>query len=81
MQEQSSAKRPFARRNFLATSLKASAAPFTTGLLSKQRTNAQNQYNVLFIIVDDLSPLLEAMDIQKYTRLTLIGLPGMVILK
>ena len=57
-QEQSSAKRPFTRRDFLATSLKASAAAFTTGLLPKRKTNAQGQYNVLFIIVDDLRPLL-----------------------
>ena len=58
MQEQSSAKRPFTRRGFLKTSLKAGAAAFTTGFLPKQKTNAQSQYNVLFIIVDDLRPLL-----------------------
>ena len=58
VQEQSSAKRPFTRRDFLTTSLKAGAAAFTTGLLPKQKTNAQGQYNVLFIIVDDLRPLL-----------------------
>ena len=55
---QLSAKRPFTRRNFLSTSLKAGAAAFTTGLLPK-RTNAQGKpYNVLFIVVDDLRPLL-----------------------
>ncbi len=58
VQEQSSAKRPFTRRDFLTRSLKAGAAAFTTGLLPKQKTNAQGQYNVLFIIVDDLRPLL-----------------------
>ena len=52
------AKRSFTRRDFLSTSLKASAATFTTGLLPKQKTNAQGQYNVLFIITDDLQPLL-----------------------
>ena len=50
-------KRPFTRRDFLSTSLKASAAAFTTGLLPNRKTNAQGQYNVLFITVDDLRPL------------------------
>ena len=50
--------RPFSRRDFLSTSLKAGAAAFTTGLLPKLRADAQNQYNVLFIIVDDLRPML-----------------------
>ena len=49
---------PFTRRDFLSTSLKAGAAAFTTGLFPKRQTNAQGQYNVLFIIVDDLRPLL-----------------------
>ena len=56
--EPSSLKRPFTRRDFLSTSLKASAAAFTTGLLPKRKINAESQYNVLFIIVDDLRPLL-----------------------
>ena len=49
---------PFTRRDFLSTSLKASAAAFTTGLLPKLKTDATCRYNVLFIIVDDLRPLL-----------------------
>ena len=49
---------PFTRRDFLSTSLKAGAAAFTTGLLPELRADAQNQYNVLFIIVDDLRPML-----------------------
>ena len=56
--EHRSLKRPFTRRDFLSTSLKAGAAAFTTGLLPKRTINAQGQYNVLFIIVDDLRPLL-----------------------
>ena len=52
------ASRPFSRRDFLSTSLKAGAAAFTTGLLPKPQTSAQGPYNVLFIIVDDLRPLL-----------------------
>ena len=50
--------RSYNRRDFLATSLKAGAAAFTTGLLPKCHVNADGQYNVLFIIVDDLRPLL-----------------------
>ena len=50
--------RPVTRRDFLSTSLKAGAAAFTTGLLPKWNANAQGQYNVLFIVVDDLRPFL-----------------------
>lgn len=57
-EKQSLTKRPFTRRDFLSTTLKTSAAVFTTGLLPKLKTNAQGQYNVLFIVVDDLRPLL-----------------------
>ena len=56
--EKSLIEHPFTRRDFLATSLKVGAAAFTTGLLPKFKTNAQGKYNVLFIIVDDLRPLL-----------------------
>ncbi len=56
--EHPSLKRPFTRRDFLSTSLKAGAAAFTTGLLPKLSAHAQNQYNVLFILVDDLRPML-----------------------
>ena len=56
--EASSLKRPFTRRDFLSTSVKAGAAAFTTGLLPKLRVEADNQYNVLFIAIDDLRPLL-----------------------
>ena len=50
--------RPFTRRDFLSTGLKAGAAAFTTGLLPKHKTSAQGKYNVLFIAIDDLRPLL-----------------------
>ena len=56
--EQSSVKRPFTRRDFLSTSLKAGAAAFTAGVLPKRDINAQGQYNVLFISIDDLSTML-----------------------
>ena len=56
--EDLSIKRPLTRRDFLSTSLKAGAAAFTVGLLPKLGADAQNQYNVLFIIVDDLRPML-----------------------
>ena len=50
--------RPFTRRDFLSTGLKAGAAAFTTGLLPKRQVSAQGKYNVLFIAIDDLRPLL-----------------------
>ena len=50
--------RSLTRRDFLSTSLKAGAAAFTAGLLPKRHVNADGQYNVLFIIVDDLRPML-----------------------
>ena len=56
--EHLSIKHPVTRRDFLSTSLKAGAAALTTGLLPQLRANAQSRYNVLFIIVDDLRPLL-----------------------
>ena len=48
----------FSRRDFLSTGLKVGAAAFTTGLLPKRHVNAEEQYNVLFIVADDLRPLL-----------------------
>ena len=50
--------RQMTRRNFLTTGLKAGAAAFTTALLPRHRAGAAGGYNVLFIIVDDLRPLL-----------------------
>jgi len=50
--------RPFTRRDFLSTGLKAGAAAFTTGFLPKRQASAQGKYNVLFITIDDLRPLL-----------------------
>ena len=52
------AEHPFTRRAFLSTSLKAGAATLATALLPKSQVNANGQYNVLFIVVDDLRPLL-----------------------
>ena len=46
------------RRDFLSTSLKTGAAAFTTGLLPNLKAKAADRYNVLFISVDDLRPLL-----------------------
>ena len=46
------------RRDFLSTSLKTGAAAFTTGLLPHLNAKAADRYNVLFIVVDDLRPLL-----------------------
>ncbi|MDE0682418.1 MAG: sulfatase-like hydrolase/transferase, partial [Candidatus Poribacteria bacterium] len=50
--------RQVTRRDFLSTSLKAGAATLSTALLPKLKVNAEAQYNVLFIAVDDLRPLL-----------------------
>ena len=57
-QRHSTKTRPFTRRDFLSTGLKVGAAAFTTGLLPKLKTSAQSHYNVLFIAIDDLRPLL-----------------------
>ena len=46
------------RRDFLSKSLIAGAASLSTALLPKLKTNAESNYNVLFITVDDLRPLL-----------------------
>lgn len=51
-------QRSLTRRDFLATSLKVGAAAFTTGLLPDLNTKAAARYNVLFIMADDLRPLL-----------------------
>ncbi len=53
-------KRSFTRRDFLSTTLKAGTAAFTTGLLPNLNLSAKTagRYNVLFIMVDDLRPLL-----------------------
>ena len=56
--QQKASFQSFTRRDFLSTSLKAGAAAFTTGLLPKLKADTNCQYNVLFIIVDDLRPLL-----------------------
>lgn len=56
--QQKVSAQPFTRRDFLSKTLKVGAAAFTTGLLPKLRANADCQYNVLFILVDDLRPLL-----------------------
>ncbi len=53
-----SSQRLFTRRDFLSTSLKAGAAALTTGLLPNLNAHAARRYNVLFIMVDDLRPLL-----------------------
>ena len=51
--------RPLTRRDFLSTSFKAgTAAAFTTGLLPNLNAENSERHNVLFIVVDDLRPLL-----------------------
>ena len=55
---QKSISQPFTRRGFLSTSLKAGMAAFATRLLPKLRADTVDQYNVLFVAVDDLRPML-----------------------
>ena len=56
--EQPSEKRPFTRRDFLSTSLKAGAAAFTTALLPRFKADAADNIMCCSFIVDDLRPLL-----------------------
>ena len=56
--KQNTTSQAFTRRDFISTSMKASAAAFTTSLLPNLNVAAEGQYNVLFIMVDDLRPLL-----------------------
>ena len=58
MSKKNDFSRPFTRRDFLSKSLKTGAAAFTTGLLPRFSATASDRYNVLFIVVDDLRPLL-----------------------
>ena len=53
-----SPQRGLTRRDFISTSLKVGAAAFTTGLLPNLNTKAAGRYNVLFILTDDLRPML-----------------------
>ncbi len=50
--------RSITRRDFLSTGLKAGAAALTTSLIPKKQVSAEEPYNVLFIAVDDLRPML-----------------------
>ncbi len=56
--EYSPQNRSITRRDFLSTGLKAGAAAFTTALLPNLQADPVGKYNVLFIMVDDLRPLL-----------------------
>ena len=55
---QSAPQRPYTRRDFLETTVKAGAAAFTTGLLPNLKADAAGTHNVLFIFLDDMQPLL-----------------------
>ena len=50
--------RSYTRRDFLSTSLKVGATAFTTSLLPRLNAKAEGKHNVLFMIVDDLRPML-----------------------
>ena len=55
---QKTPSRQFTRRDFISTGLKAGAATLSTMLLPKLQVNAAERPNVLFIVIDDLRPLL-----------------------
>lgn len=63
--QQKANSRFMTRRNFLNTSLKVGAAAFTTGLLPRLNAQSENRYNVLFMIVDDLRPMLGCYGIDE----------------
>ncbi len=68
MQEDSqrnASSRSMTRRSFLNTGLKIGAATFTTGLLPRLKAHSENRYNVLFMIVDDLRPMLGCYGIEE----------------
>lgn len=48
----------YTRRNFISTTTKAGATAFATTLIPHLHTYAEKQYNVLFLVVDDLLPML-----------------------
>ncbi len=50
--------RSFTRREFLSTSLKAGTAAFTASLIPSLNATSNTPYNVLFIMIDDLRPML-----------------------
>ena len=56
--QQPTEKRAFTRRDFLSTSMKVGAAAFTTSFLPTLHASADERYNVLFIMADDLGILL-----------------------
>ncbi|MYB65427.1 sulfatase-like hydrolase/transferase [Candidatus Poribacteria bacterium] len=56
--KQENTSQVFTRRDFISISMKTSAAAFTTSLLPNLNVAAEERYNVLFIMVDDLRPLL-----------------------
>ncbi|MCG9127704.1 sulfatase-like hydrolase/transferase [Candidatus Poribacteria bacterium] len=61
-------KNSLTRREFISTSLKTGAAAFTTGLFPNLQVNAKEKYNVLFLMVDDLRPMLRCYgDSKMYT--------------
>ena len=51
-------KRSYTRRKFLSSTIKTGAAIFSTGLLPQLSVKGIGNYNVLFMIIDDLRPML-----------------------
>ena len=68
--------RLISRRNFLSTSFKVSAVPFTAGLLPYLNAKAADKYNVVFMIVDDLRPMLGCYGISEMHTPNIDSLAG-----
>ena len=50
--------RSYTRRKFLSSTIKTGAAIFSTGLIPQLSAKVYDNYNVLFMIIDDLRPML-----------------------
>ena len=55
----------YTRRKFLSSAIKTGAAVFSTGLFPRLNANAIGNYNVLFMIIDDLRPMLGCYGISE----------------
>ena len=55
----------YTRRNFLSSTMKTGAAIFTTGLLPRLSASGSGKSNVLFMIIDDLRPMLGCYGISE----------------
>lgn len=57
--------RSYTRRNFLSSTFKTGAAIFTTGLFPRLSAKGMGNINVIFMIIDDLRPMLGCYGINE----------------